>query len=255
MFLKKTIIICIISINCIILINCNSATVKTKKSRTQHKCFHHSIQEERDHIFSLFVMAMTQQDWQTDHKNGRGYNIGAILVDNKGKIINWARNCVNATYNGTQHAEVRLVLKELTKKENKKLTNLTIYSTLEPCIQCAGMLTLQNSKRVVYVQKDPTFGNTFKLLKNYPRKVNASQSCITIAKEIDDAFSETSGNNIVEFLSSDQADKLYKKASIQLKCFSVRNKENREILNNAMEYLNQIQASANVPVITIQAIK
>ncbi len=65
---------------------------------------------ERDEIYSLLAYAVVYKDWQSSKTNQRGHNIGAVLVDPKGKLVNWARNCNQITQNGTQHAELRLML-------------------------------------------------------------------------------------------------------------------------------------------------
>ena len=68
------------------------------------------IQAERDEIYMLTAYAVVLNDWQVSGQKKRGHNIGSILVDPDGKIVNWARNCNAILSNGTQHGEVRLMI-------------------------------------------------------------------------------------------------------------------------------------------------
>ena len=65
-------------------------------------------QLERDQILSLSTLTMVYKDWQSS-PNGRGHNIGSILVDKDSKPVFWARNSVTVRGDATQHGEVRLI--------------------------------------------------------------------------------------------------------------------------------------------------
>lgn len=80
--------------------------------------------------------------------------IGAIICDNTGKIIARTHNLREHTHDATAHAEV-LAIKEACKLLNNwRLSNCTLYVTLEPCPMCAGALFMSRIKRVVYGKSD-----------------------------------------------------------------------------------------------------
>jgi len=45
------------------------------------------------------------------------------------------------------------------------LENYTLYTTLEPCIMCAGMMVMSRLRRVVYGQADPHYGGAMERMK------------------------------------------------------------------------------------------
>jgi tRNA(Arg) A34 adenosine deaminase TadA len=85
-----------------------------------------------------------------------GHNIGSILVDG-GVIVAWGVNTNHAEK--WRHAEVNMV-----RSYGRQLPrNATIYTTLEPCEMCAGLITRTagtNPITVVYAMQDPTLGTT-----------------------------------------------------------------------------------------------
>ena len=83
--------------------------------------------------------------------------VGAILVHDS-KIIARAHNLVESLCDASAHAEL-LCLKEGAKiLGDWRLIDSTLYCTLEPCILCAGALTLFRVKRLVYGAKDLRHG-------------------------------------------------------------------------------------------------
>ena len=123
-----------------------------------------AAQEERDEIYMLLAYGVVLKDWQTGGPDQRGHNVGSVLVDGDGKIVYWARNSNHITKNGTQHGEVRLILGYLSDFQTYNLPGYTVYTTLEPCVQCSGMMKMVSMKRVVYGQSDPGFGKALERL-------------------------------------------------------------------------------------------
>ena len=62
--------------------------------------------------------------------------VGAVLVRN-GEIVARAHNMVETLHDTTAHAEL-LCLREAMGKLGARLTDCTLYVTLEPCAMCAG---------------------------------------------------------------------------------------------------------------------
>lgn len=83
--------------------------------------------------------------------------IGAVLVDGSGILICGDHNRIEQAGDATAHAEI-LVLREASKKIGRRLTNCTIYVTIEPCAMCAGAMVLSRLGRVVYGAVDSKFG-------------------------------------------------------------------------------------------------
>lgn len=217
-----------------------------------------TAQDERDLIFGLLAYAVVFADWQDD-ANGRGHNIGSVLVDKAGRPVYWARNSSKGTHNSTQHGEVRLITNYLScgggspaNGETRYLKDsYTIYTTLEPCVMCSGMMTLTQVGRAVYGQTDPAYGNAIETLRlrNYPHLPRSQALNSEIRRELDAKFqaacsvaAQKQGGecSITAFLRSDNAKRAFQTASERLRNQSPHNlrfAENRAILDAAQEFV------------------
>lgn len=84
--------------------------------------------------------------------------IGACLVDESGELLAVAGNRTRADSDPTAHAEI-LILRAAAKKiGNYRLTDATVYTTIEPCAMCAGALVNARIKRLVFGAADERFG-------------------------------------------------------------------------------------------------
>ena len=84
--------------------------------------------------------------------------IGACLVDADNQLLAINGNRTRTDCDPTAHAEI-LVLREGAKKiGNYRLTETTIYTTIEPCSMCAGALIQARVKRLVFAAYDERFG-------------------------------------------------------------------------------------------------
>lgn len=98
-----------------------------------------------------------------------GQNIGSVLVDGKGRLVAWG--VTHDLGNPTLHAEVNIIQYYQAKTGGAQLPgNGTIYTTLEPCEMCAGLLHVATpgNFRVVCGQSDPNLGWT--VLRNSSRR-------------------------------------------------------------------------------------
>lgn len=83
--------------------------------------------------------------------------IGAVLVF-QDKIIARAHNQVEILKDASAHAEM-LCIKEASKIfKNWRLLETTLYSTLEPCSMCAGVILLSRITTLVWGAKDVRHG-------------------------------------------------------------------------------------------------
>ena len=84
--------------------------------------------------------------------------IGACLIDEAGQMIASGFNRTITDSDPTAHAEI-IVLREAAKKiGNYRLIGTTLYTTVEPCVMCAGALVNARVKRLVYGAADERFG-------------------------------------------------------------------------------------------------
>jgi tRNA(adenine34) deaminase len=84
--------------------------------------------------------------------------IGACLVDENGEIITVAGNRTVTGCDPTAHAEILALREAAQKTGNYRLTGTTLYTTIEPCVMCAGAIVNARVKRLVYGAKDERFG-------------------------------------------------------------------------------------------------
>jgi tRNA(adenine34) deaminase len=84
--------------------------------------------------------------------------IGACLVDGKGNLLASAGNRTRTDNDPTAHAEISALREAAQKIGNYRLTETTLYTTIEPCAMCAGALVQARVKRLVYGAIDERFG-------------------------------------------------------------------------------------------------
>lgn len=83
--------------------------------------------------------------------------VGAVLV-HEGAVIAAGHNGPITMSDPTAHAEV-IVLRSAAKQlNNYRLTNTTLYVTLEPCAMCLGAMQHARVARCVYGAHDPKTG-------------------------------------------------------------------------------------------------
>ena len=83
--------------------------------------------------------------------------IGAVAVLD-GKIIARAHNLRENKNDPLGHAEILLIHKVSKKLKRWRLTGVTIYVTLEPCLMCMGALIQARTDRLVFGTLDPKAG-------------------------------------------------------------------------------------------------
>jgi tRNA(adenine34) deaminase len=83
--------------------------------------------------------------------------VGAIVVLD-GEMIGRGRNSPVSTHDPTAHAEILAIREAALHTGNYRLEGATIYTTLEPCVMCAGALVAARIKRLVFGTRDLRFG-------------------------------------------------------------------------------------------------
>jgi len=84
--------------------------------------------------------------------------IGAVIVDAAGEILSAASNRTIIDNDPTAHAEILAIRAAAKKIGNYRLTGSTLYTTIEPCVMCAGALVNARIARLVFGAHDERFG-------------------------------------------------------------------------------------------------
>jgi tRNA(adenine34) deaminase len=113
--------------------------------------------------------------------------VGAIVAHN-GNIISQAYNQVESTNDPTMHAEM-IAIREASKKlSNHRLVGCDLYTTLEPCIMCAGAIIHARISTVYFLAYDHkwgAFGSVYQLHTD-----NKLNHVVTVVKLDDGGGSE-----------------------------------------------------------------
>lgn len=83
--------------------------------------------------------------------------IGTCIVAD-GEILAIAGNRTITDQDPTAHAEIVALREAARKVGNYRITNAVVYSTIEPCVMCAGALIQARVKRLVYGARDERAG-------------------------------------------------------------------------------------------------
>ncbi|CAM3820363.1 cytidine/deoxycytidylate deaminase family protein [Aeromonas bestiarum] len=178
-----------------------------------------------------------------------GHNIAAFAVDRDGFVIDFDFNHNEIFNSSTQHAEARLLNRvfslnqineswnvgstsEASNSYGQLLQGVTIYTSLESCAQCSGIMTLGNAKEVVYLQEDPgqyKIGNImFRLTETNdpnrkalaPRPIPANTFSFKYYSLLSEKFGEykksSGSSSITSFLCTEAAYLLFLEAESEL---------------------------------------
>lgn len=94
--------------------------------------------------------------------------VGAVLVRN-GIVLSRAGNRTIRDCDPTAHAEIVALREAARQVGNYRLTDTTLYVTIEPCSMCAGATIQARLARLVYGADDPKGGavrSCFEVLTN-----------------------------------------------------------------------------------------
>lgn len=95
--------------------------------------------------------------------------VGAVIVRN-GAIIAHAGNRRETDHAATAHAELSAIEQACRRVGSWRLSDCTLYVTLEPCPMCAGAIINARIRRVVFGAKDAKAGAMGSVLQmlSYP---------------------------------------------------------------------------------------
>jgi tRNA(adenine34) deaminase len=84
--------------------------------------------------------------------------IGAVIVDKQGEIIGRGYNQVQHSYTQQAHAECMAIAEAGKALQDWRLSECTIFVTLEPCGMCIELIYLSRIEKVVFGAPSPLFG-------------------------------------------------------------------------------------------------
>lgn len=84
--------------------------------------------------------------------------VGAVIVNDVGRVIARAHNERELSGDPTAHAEIIALRRAAQEIGFWRLIGTTLYVTLEPCAMCAGALVNARVDRVVWGADDPKWG-------------------------------------------------------------------------------------------------
>jgi tRNA(adenine34) deaminase len=83
--------------------------------------------------------------------------VGAVIVAG-GKVIGRGRNSPISLRDPTAHAEILALREAAAAVANYRIEGSALYSTLEPCVMCAGALVAARVSRLIFGARDLRFG-------------------------------------------------------------------------------------------------
>lgn len=129
---------------------------------------------------------------------GRGeVPIGAVIIDQFGTILSKEGNRTRELNDPTAHAEILAIRNACDEVKNERLTNCSMYVTLEPCPMCAAAISNARISRLFFGVEDYKSGGVY----NGP-KIYSHKQCHHIP-EVFDGIGKTESEKIIkEFFKS-----------------------------------------------------
>jgi tRNA(adenine34) deaminase len=84
--------------------------------------------------------------------------IGAVVISADGELLGSGSNRTITDSDPAGHAEVIALRNAAAAVGNYRLTGVTVYSTIEPCVMCAGALVNARVRRLIFGAHDERFG-------------------------------------------------------------------------------------------------
>jgi tRNA(adenine34) deaminase len=84
--------------------------------------------------------------------------IGAVLLDDAGRVVAADGNRVEADHDPTAHAEMLVLRQAAARAGVARLAGCDLWVTLEPCAMCAAAIALARLRRLYFGAWDPKGG-------------------------------------------------------------------------------------------------
>ena len=105
-----------------------------------------------DEFFMREALKLAKKAFEADE-----VPIGAVAVF-KNQIIGRGHNRTEQLQDPTAHAEIIAITAAANALGTWRLENVDVYTTIEPCIMCAGALVLARVRKVIFGARDEKFG-------------------------------------------------------------------------------------------------
>ena len=141
-----------------------------------------------------------------------GHNIACLAVDGNGEIIDFDFNHNDLFRSSAEHAESRMVrrLFSLTnifdnwrtgvpvgdRPRAASLNDVTLYTSLESCAQCSGVMSLAGVKQIIYMQNDFTAYKIGNIMYNLANRIDIKDASGTVVTSIPGAPIPIAGTEI-----------------------------------------------------------
>ena len=109
--------------------------------------------ELNDEYFMSLALSQARHAWDLGE-----IPVGAVIVNADKEIVSVGCNRTIIDNDPCAHAEIVALRNAGKVLDTYRLTDLTMYVTLEPCCMCSGALIHARLKRLVYGAKDPKTG-------------------------------------------------------------------------------------------------
>ncbi len=84
--------------------------------------------------------------------------VGAVIVDDQGRVLAAAGNRTEELNDPTAHAEMLAIREAAAGRSEPRLRDCDLYVTLEPCPMCAQAISFARLRRVYFGAYDPKGG-------------------------------------------------------------------------------------------------
>ncbi len=105
----------------------------------------------------LWFMNIALEEAQNAYKANE-VPVGAVLVSPDGAILSKQFNLKEIHFNPTGHAEILCMVEGAKKLQNWRLTDCTLYVTLEPCPMCLSAMVQSRLRQCVFGAYDSKGG-------------------------------------------------------------------------------------------------
>jgi len=109
------------------------------------------------HQYDEAIMRMAVDEAKRARSKGE-VPVGAVIVGGDLEIITSSHNLCETTFDPTAHAELIAIREATQKTQNIRITDTTLYVTLEPCAMCMGAIVLARIRRLVFGASDQKSG-------------------------------------------------------------------------------------------------
>ena len=96
--------------------------------------------------------------------------VGAVIADGNGNIVGRGRNRREERRSAIHHAEIEAIEEACGALGDWRLSDCTLYVTLEPCPMCAGAILNARVPRLVYGAKEPVTGSCGSVLNLFEER-------------------------------------------------------------------------------------